>query len=146
MVRQAQLKRFPVDDKGFTLVELLIVVAIIAILATIAIPQYIRYTERANRAGMLSDAKNIAHMLEIYYGDHSTYVTTVTSIGPGPASGSLDGGTDYIIRASKFNTVNLVETVSTYSVVISNPAAGVGKSPLTLTSTGGCSWADSSGC
>jgi len=146
MVKQARLKRFPVDGKGFTLVELLIVVAIIGILAAIAIPQYIRYTERANRASMLSDAKNIAHMLEIYYGDNSTYITAVTSVGPGPASASLDGGTDYIIRVSKFNTVNLVEAVSTYSVLISHPGAGVGKSPLTLTSAGSCTWADASSC
>lgn len=150
MISTPRVKGFSISEKGFTLVELLIVVAIIAILAAIAIPQFQRYSERALRASMLSDAKNIAHMLEIYYGDSNTYITAVTSVGPGPAEASLDGGTDYVIRASKYNTVNLVETVSTYSVVISNPAAGVGKSPLTYSVTGigtsTCNWADGTSC
>lgn len=46
------------DQRGFTLVELLIVVAIIAILAAIAIPQYQKYRKNAAVASLQSDAKN----------------------------------------------------------------------------------------
>jgi prepilin-type N-terminal cleavage/methylation domain-containing protein len=150
MIKQALMKKIPVDSEGFTLVELLIVVAIIAILAAIAIPNFQRYTERANRASMLSDAKHIANMLEIYFTDKNTYVTAVTAVGPGPASASLDGGTEYIVRVGKNNTVNLVETVSTYSIAVSNPGAGVGMSPITFAVTGpgitSCTWGDGSSC
>lgn len=46
------------DERGFTLVELLIVVAIIAILAAIAIPQYQKYRKNAAVSSVQSDAKN----------------------------------------------------------------------------------------
>ncbi len=47
------------NNKGFTLVELIIVVAVIAILATVLAPQYIRYVERSRESNDLQIATNI---------------------------------------------------------------------------------------
>ena len=49
---------------GFTLIELMIVVAIIGILAAIAYPSYQGYTERVNRADMMTEMQQIASRIE----------------------------------------------------------------------------------
>ena len=57
-------------EEGFTLVELLIVVAIIAILAAIAIPQFSAYRKRGYAATMNSDIKNVFTAAQAYIADN----------------------------------------------------------------------------
>ena len=62
-----------VGKKGFTLVELMIVVAIIGILAAIAIPQFAKYRARAYNSAALSDLRNLKTDLEGYYAEWQEY-------------------------------------------------------------------------
>ncbi|UCG67538.1 MAG: prepilin-type N-terminal cleavage/methylation domain-containing protein [Deltaproteobacteria bacterium] len=69
-------------EKGFTLIELMIVIAIIGILAAIAIPQFNKYRQRSYNASAEEDLRNAATAQEAYYVDYSTYCqTTATLIG-----------------------------------------------------------------
>ena len=61
------------DSRGFTLIELMIVIAIIGILAAIAIPQFNAYRERSYNAAAESDIRNAATAQEAYYVDHRRY-------------------------------------------------------------------------
>ncbi len=57
---------------GFTLVEIMIVVAIIALLAAIAVPNFMRSRKRAQGTRMKEDLRIIDHAVEQYAIDHST--------------------------------------------------------------------------
>jgi type IV pilus assembly protein PilA len=68
------------DQKGFTLIELMIVIAIIGILAAIAIPQFSAYRKRSYNAAAESDLKNAATAQEGYYVDEETYTSDITKL------------------------------------------------------------------
>ena len=67
-------------DAGMTLLELLVVVAVIGILASIAIQQVSLYRARAIDASMRSDLKNAALAMESYYGELLDYPSTEATI------------------------------------------------------------------
>ena len=83
--------RFSRNQRGFTLVELLVVLAIVGVLMSIAIPSYSTYKLRSNRADGLAILNEIMQAQERYAADRGVYTTNLTQLGYNAAPASADG-------------------------------------------------------
>ncbi|NLX51221.1 MAG: prepilin-type N-terminal cleavage/methylation domain-containing protein [Deltaproteobacteria bacterium] len=61
----------PKGPKGFTLIELMIVIAIIGVLAAIAIPQYVAYRQKGYNSQAKAELKGFYTACQAYFADHS---------------------------------------------------------------------------
>jgi general secretion pathway protein G len=66
--------------KGFTLVELLVVLSILALLLTLAVPRYFNSIEKAKDAALKHDLNTLRESLDKYYGDRGQYPKTLEDL------------------------------------------------------------------
>ena len=101
--------------KGFTLIELMIVIAIIAILAAILIPNFIRARAEAQYSACESNIKNIATALNMYSTDWNGSYPTVSG------DTSDQGLTTYSFTPSYMQTIpSCPSDSSQYNLTVSN--------------------------
>lgn len=67
-------------QNGFTLIELMIVVAIIGILAAIAIPNFKNYSKRARQSEAKQELGNIRTLQEVYRSENGVYGSTAAAV------------------------------------------------------------------
>ena len=124
--------------KGFTLIELMITVAIVAILASVALPSYTIYIARAKRADARAQLVQVAQFMQRFYTANDQYqydrsaVDVSTKIPGGLKQSPADGTALY--------TLAVVATATTFELTMS-PVAGLSMAgdecgSFRLTSTG----------
>jgi len=113
------------NEEGFTLIELMIVIAIIGILAAIAIPQFSAYRTRSFNSAAAADVRNAATAQEAYFVDNQAYCT---------AAGSLQGATYGLYLSENVTLTVTAATTSGYTMTSSHSS---GDSTWTLSGPGG---------
>src|SRR6056297_1325722 len=79
------------DKKGFTLIELMVVVAIMGLLAALAVISLNNARQRARDARRISDVKQVQTALELYYLDNQEYPDSTGDIIEGKCISSSGG-------------------------------------------------------
>ena len=111
------LKKLRGNSQGFTLIELMIVIAIIGILAAIAIPNFIAYRDKAFCSRAETDAGNVAAVLADYFAIPS-HVDVPTATNETSYLGiSMSGSTGSI------NTVDVAEASGTITITVEDGSA-----------------------
>jgi type IV pilus assembly protein PilE len=138
--------------RGFTLIELMVAVAIVAILAAIAVPAYQSYILRGHVASATSGLSAAAAQMEQYFQDNRTYAAVSASISPPCLNSVISSSGDFTISCVAPATVPATMTAAgatpgvtatSYTVL----AAGSGQTAgfyYTISSTG-AQWSQEAG-
>jgi type IV pilus assembly protein PilA len=114
------------EDRGFTMIELLVVVVIIGVLVAIAVPVYLNYRKGAANKSAASDVRGAITAVEQYYTDNgNVYPATATSGTGAPLLlVKQTGGTDQTISVSPANILSVHNTsaagVNSYHICAQN--------------------------
>jgi prepilin-type N-terminal cleavage/methylation domain-containing protein len=106
-------KNFQKFENGFTLIELMIVIAIIGILAAIAIPQFSAYRTRSFNSAAQADLRNLATVQEAYFVENQRYCNTV---------GLLVGATYGFFTSPNVSAIINSATVTFYNILARHSA------------------------
>ncbi len=120
-------RQFAQGARGFTLIEVMIVTAIVAILATVAYPSYTQFIAKGNRADARATLLEAAQYMERQYSSRNQYQSALPARLQVSPAGSAAGQNRY--------SVTVTATVSAYTLTAA-PVKGDDCGSLTLTNTG----------
>tara|TARA_R110002050_G_scaffold12166_5_gene40235 strand:+ start:3194 stop:3640 length:447 start_codon:yes stop_codon:yes gene_type:complete len=92
---------------GFTLIEVMITVAIVGILASVAYPSYVDFVTRSNRAEALQELTRFANLQEQYFIDHRAYSSSMEDLGIGSAK-------NYKLPSKNYRIVPSIPSAGTF--------------------------------
>ena len=114
-------------NEGFTLIELMIVVAIIAILAAIAIPQLSAHRNKAYNKAAVSDLKNAAIAQEAYHADNREYTNDIGNLTMNPYNLYVSQGVTMIVASATNSAylMNAYHSSGNITYVLSGPGGSI---------------------
>lgn len=110
-------KKISKNDQGFTLIEMMIVVAIIGILAAIAYPSYQNYVIKTKRTDMMSEMQNIASEIESRKLAQGSYSAISASV-------KTDFATAYPRQGTQLYDVTITDPLVAKWRIIAKPKSG----------------------
>lgn len=112
------------NNKGFTLIELMIVIAIIAFLSVLAIPSLMKFLAKAKRTEAYLNLSSLAMAEKAYFAEHGKYTTNL--FGPNSLNWKPEGDFNYTYGFSSGS-----EGQSHFTGALGVPASGLGQSQIT---------------
>ena len=94
-MRSTRDKDIPARTRGFTIIELMLGIAILGLLVGIAYPSYQQYTERVRIAQAIIDIQGISSSVEAYSRDNREYPADLNEIGKGAMKDPWDNAYQY---------------------------------------------------
>ncbi len=128
-------------QKGFSLIELLIVVAIILIIAAIAIPNLLRARISANEASAVASLRTMNTASITYNSNYGNYPTALSNLGPvtpgsSPTSTSADLLDSVLAPTGGVNVSNKSGYTFTYAAPVANVGYTINANPTNPNNTG----------
>ncbi|MCD9209916.1 pilin [Vibrio cholerae] len=124
------------QQQGFTLIELMIVVAIIGVLAAIAVPQYQKYVAKSEAAAALASITGHRTNVETYVLENGSFPTTAQLATPSASIGTIQYGTAQASGAGSivfaFGTSGASPSVVSKNVTLARDGNGAWKCTTTI--------------